>query len=102
MGERHTEAARASFHGARMVPFAGLADQITAPLSLHFGDEDVAIPVEDVATIREAFKGHDNAKVFLHEGGVKHGFADPGSDGFNPRVYEIALSELGRLLDGVR
>ena len=94
--------AGASFHGARMTPFAGLAEQISAPLSLHFGDEDVAIPVEDVAVLREAFKGHDNAEIFLHEGGVKHGFADPGSDGFNPDVYKKALAELQRLLDGAR
>ena len=95
-------AAGASFHGARMTAFAGLAEQISAPLSLHFGDEDVAIPVEDVAVLREAFKDHDNVKIFLHEGGVKHGFADPGSDGFNPAVYKKALTELKRLLDGVR
>jgi len=94
--------AGASFHGARMIPFAGLAEQISAPLSLHFGDEDVAIPVEDVAVLREAFKGHDNVEIFLHEGGVKHGFADPGSDGFNPDVYKKALAELQRLLDGAR
>jgi len=70
--------------------------------SLHFGEADVAIPVADVAVIREAFASHDNVEVFLHEGDVKHGFADPGSDGFHPEVYKKALAEIKRLLDGVR
>jgi carboxymethylenebutenolidase len=95
-------AAGASFHGARMTPLAGLAEQISAPLSLHFGDQDVAIPVEDVAVLREAFKGHDNVEIFLHEGGVKHGFGDPGSDGFDPAVYKKALAAVQGLLDGLR
>ncbi len=95
-------AAGASFHGARMTPFTALADKISAPLSLHFGDQDEAIPVADVAVLKEAFKGHDNVKVVLHEGGINHGFADPGSPGFNPEVYAKALAAVRGLLDGLR
>ena len=92
----------ASFHGTGMTTYTELADKITAPLSLHFGDADIATPVEAVATLREAFEGHDNAKIFLHEGGVEHGFADPGADELDPDVYTFALSEIARLLDGLR
>lgn len=102
MTSRGLAVAGASFHGARMTAYTDLADDIHVPLSLHFGDEDVAIPIEDVETLRAAFAGNEDTSIFLHEGGVKHGFADPGSDGFNPSVYPKALAELGRLLDGAR
>ena len=95
-------AAGASFHGPGLTRLAGLAGQIKAPLSLHFGDEDVAIPVKDVAVLREAFKGHENVEISLHEGGVKHGFADPGSPSFDAAVYKKALASVTRLVDGLR
>ncbi len=79
-----------------------LVETITAPLSLHFGDANIATPVEAVASLRKALDGQDNAKIFLHEGGVEHGFADPGAAEFDPDVYKIGLAEIGRLLDGMR
>ncbi len=94
-------AAGATFHGARMTPFTELAETIKVPLSLHFGDDDVAIPVQDVATLREAFKDHDNVDIVLHSG-AQHGFGDPGSDGFNPEVYKKTLAAVRGLLDGLR
>ena len=96
-------AAGASFHGTGMTAYAAEhADTITAPLSLHFGDADIATPVEAVASLREVFKGHDSARIFLHEGGVEHGFADPGAEELDQAVYKLALAEIGRLLDGMR
>ncbi len=95
-------AAGASFHGPGMTRLAGLSAKIKAPLALHFGDEDVAIPTTDVAALREAFKGHKNVEISLHEGGVKHGFADPGSPNFDPAVYKKALASVQRLVDGLR
>jgi carboxymethylenebutenolidase len=95
-------AAGVSFHGTGMNGYAELVETITAPLSLHFGDADIATPVEAVASLRESFEGHENVKIFLHEGGVEHGFADPGAAEFDPDVYKIGLAEIGRLLDGLR
>ncbi len=92
----------ASFHGPGMANLAGLAGKIHVPLSLHFGDQDVAIPVDDVKVLRQAFEGRDNVEIFLHEGGVKHGFGDPGSDGFNRPVYEKALSAVQALVVRLR
>jgi len=95
-------AAGATFHGPGLTRLAGLSEKISVPLSLHFGDEDVAIPVEDVAVLRETFEGHDNVEIFLHEGGIKHGFGDPGSPNFDPKVYDKALAAARGLVDGLR
>ena len=95
-------AAGASFHGTGIAAIVDLEKQISAPLSLHFGDEDVATPVEDVAVIQEAFKGHENVEVFLHKGGVQHGFGDPGSDELDPGVYKKLLVAVHGLLDSLR
>ena len=94
--------AGASVHGTGMAAMAELEAKISAPLSLHFGDEDVATPVADVATLQEAFKGHDNVEVVLHEGGIKHGFSDPGSNDFSPDVYKKTLAAVHGLLNGLR
>lgn len=80
-------AAGASFHGTGIAAMIDMEKQISVPLSLHFGDKDVATPVEDVAVIQQAFKDHDNVEVILHEGGVQHGFGDPGADELDPVVY---------------
>ena len=95
-------AAGASFHGPGIAAISALEAKISVPLSMHFGDADVAIPVTDVAVIRQAFAGHSNVEVVLHEGGVNHGFGDPGSDGFHPLVYQTCLKSVRRLLDGLR
>ena len=95
-------AAGASFHGTGMAAMVELEKQISVPLSLHFGDEDVATPVEDVAVLGEAFKDHGNVEIILHGGGAKHGFGDPESDAFDPAIYQKALSAVHGLLDALR
>lgn len=81
-----------------LAAMADLEKQISAPLSLHFGDADVATPKADVAVLQEAFKGHENVEVVLHEGDVKHGFSDPGSNDFHPAVYKETLAAVHGLL----
>lgn len=95
-------AAGASVHGTSMAAMAELEALISVPLSLHFGDEDMATSVADVAALQEAFKSHDNVEVILHEGGIKHGFSDPGSNDFDPEVYKKTCAAVHGLLAGLR
>jgi carboxymethylenebutenolidase len=57
-----------SYYGSAIASRLDVADQITCPIMFHFGSEDAFIPNEEVAAIRAAFAGRDNAEVHVHDG----------------------------------
>ena len=72
------------YYGGRT---AGLVDeQPKAPVMLHFGAKDHAIPMADVNTIREA---HRAVPVHVYDAG--HGFNCDARKDFDPIAAELAL-----------
>ncbi len=77
--------AAASYHGTAMGQHADEIQDIQCPVSFHFGNEDPAVPLEEVEKIRAAFAGHDNAEITIHDGAA-HNFSMPEKPGYHPEV----------------
>ena len=86
----------ASFHGGGI---GGLLDQAPAcadvPLTLHFGDQDQSIRVDEVERISAAFGAE---RVHLHAG-VGHGFGHPGSPNYSAEVSAKAMKAVVALIN---
>jgi carboxymethylenebutenolidase len=74
-----------SYYGARTLPFLA-HERSTAPLMLHFGEQDTMIPPEVVAAHREALP---DAKIHLWPAG--HGFNCDQRADYNATVAAQAL-----------
>jgi carboxymethylenebutenolidase len=73
-----------SYYGGRTAPFLG--EKPTAPLLLHFGEDDPIIPAEDRRKHRDALPG-----VEMHTWPAGHGFNCDQRADFNPQVAAQAL-----------
>ncbi len=88
-------------HGGGLGRLLGLADRMTAPMSLHFGDRDPAIPLDEVEAIRAAFADRADVEIVVHPGAA-HGFAHPSSPNFQLAASEAGRASLKRLLTSLR
>ena len=79
--------ALSTVHGGRL-------DQISTkgplkiPATLHFGDQDSAIPMSKVNQVHSNWP---NAEIVIHQG-AGHGFAHPGSPNFIEAAYHSNLN----------
>ena len=60
-------------YGGGICDYLNEADTISAPLQLHFGSEDAAIPLDQVEQVRTALEHKANAEIFVYPG-AGHGF----------------------------
>ena len=60
-------------------------DQISCPISHHFGVDDPVTPMTDVKVIQDAYAGRPNAEVIAHEG-AEHNFAMPAKPTYDPVI----------------
>jgi len=74
--------AAGSFHGTKIGDHLGETGKITCPVSFHFGDEDPVVPMDEVAAIKTAYAGHQNAEITIHPGAF-HNFSMPYKDGYH-------------------
>jgi carboxymethylenebutenolidase len=74
--------AAASFHGTLMGQHLDEMGRVACPVSFHFGDSDLVVPMEEVDAIRKAFAGRANADIRVYPG-AGHNFAMPRKDGYN-------------------
>ena len=91
----HLSAARlginagAAFHGTAIGQHLDETGSISCPMSLHFGSEDPAVPMEEVANIQDAYAGKSNAQIVVHDGAV-HNFSMPKKTGYNSDVAKAS------------
>jgi carboxymethylenebutenolidase len=93
-------AAGVAFHGVGIGKHLDEAGNVKRPLSLHFGEDDRFVPLEEVAAIEEAHRGVRGFESYRYPG-AKHGFAQadvPAYDEGAARLAEErALTMLARL-----
>ena len=73
--------AAAAYHGTMIGQHLDEVDNITCPVSWHFGDNDPVVPMEEVGEIQKAFAGRENAEIAVYEG-AGHNFSMPQKDGY--------------------
>jgi carboxymethylenebutenolidase len=81
--------AAAAFHGTKIGLHLDETPKVTCPVSFHFGDQDPAVPMDEVAAIQAAYADHANAEIGVHAGAV-HNFSMPGKDGYHPDVAKTS------------
>ena len=84
--------ALSTVHGGRLESLSA-QHPLTGPASLHFGDQDSAIPLSHVEQVRSNWP---QAEVIIHRG-ASHGFAHPGSPAFMPDAYHQSFERLVQL-----
>ena len=84
----HLSAARlgvnagAAFHGSGIGRHLDETNKITCPMSLHFGEVDPVVPMEELKSIKEAYAGHTNVDIGIYDG-VEHNFSMPYKPGYD-------------------
>ena len=74
--------AGATFHGTAIGQELDLTGQITCPMSLHFGGDDQAVPMEEVEQIQAAYAGNENCEIAVYDG-IGHNFSMPQKPGYD-------------------
>ncbi len=88
-GTRLGADAVAAYHGTRIHSYLDEADRLTVPTSLHYGDDDPNVPMEQVGPIIETLSGKANVDVVVHAGG-KHNFSMPSKAGYDPAIAQTS------------
>ncbi len=73
--------AAGAYHGTMIGAHLDEVDNITCPVSWHFGSEDPVVPMEEVGEIQKAFAGRDNAEIVVYDG-AGHNFSMPQKEGY--------------------
>ena len=87
----HLSAARlgidagAAFHGTAIGKNLEETNKITCPMSLHFGENDPVVPMEEVNAIKAAYAGKTNVDIAVYEG-AGHSFSMPSNQGYDADV----------------
>ena len=77
--------AGAAFHGTAIGKNLDETDKISCPMSLHFGDKDPVVPMDEVNAIKAAYANNKNADIAVYEG-ADHSFSMP----WHPSYHEGA------------
>jgi carboxymethylenebutenolidase len=94
-------ACASSYYGGGIVEYLNEADRLSCPIQFHFGEQDAAIPLDQVEQVRKAVSRKTNAEVFVYEG-AGHGFHCDQRGSYNEASAKIAwertLSLFGKYL----
>ena len=90
-------ACAASYYGGGIANFLDEADEIDCPVQFHFGDQDQAIPMDQVDKIRAAVQGK-SAEVFVYHG-AGHGFHCDQRGSYNADSAKLAWERTLGLFD---
>lgn len=100
LAERHEVDGIVTWHGSRMEQALDNAARITCPVRHHLGGADPVTPPEVVDRLREAFAGHDDAQIVVHEG-ASHGFSHDGP-AYDETAERAGFASVVELLDRLR
>ena len=95
-------AAGIAFHGTKVQNYLDELDGVTAPIVLHWGDQDHALPPEALAHIRAATAGRADTDITIYPG-LQHGY----TSAVNPPSYDAtatrnSLARAVEVINGLR
>jgi len=94
--------AGAAFHGSVFGNHLDELAQIRVPLSLHWGDEDFALPPELLPKVRAATASNAAAEIFIYPG-VKHGYTCPSqSKAYAPDAAALTWARTMPMLERLK
>ena len=79
--------AGAAFHGTAIGQNLDETHKIKCPMSLHFGDDDPVVPMEEVNAIKAAYENKKDTNIVVYEG-AGHSFSMPRNPSYNTKVAE--------------
>jgi dienelactone hydrolase len=94
-------AAAVAFHPLGIGAYLREAALVRAPLSLHLGDADERVPLEEVRAIKGALEGFATTEIYRYAG-AGQGFALDGSPGYDATAAALAEQRACAFLAGVR
>jgi carboxymethylenebutenolidase len=93
-------AAAVAFHGVGIGKHLDQAGRVTVPMSLHFGEDDRFVPLEEVDAIERAHRAQSAVEIYRYPG-AKHGFAQADVPAYDASAAQLAeeraLTMLARL-----
>lgn len=78
-----------AYYGGGIADYLAEAGNISIPMQFHFGEQDAAIPMEQVKQVQQAVSGKQNVEVFVYPG-AGHGFHCDQRGSFNAASAEQA------------
>lgn len=95
-------AAGIAFHGTKVQNYLDELDGVTAPIVMHWGDQDHALPPEALAQIRAVTAGRADTDITIYPG-VQHGY----TSAVNPPSYDAtatrnSLARAVEVINGLR
>ncbi|MFT4979968.1 MAG: carboxymethylenebutenolidase [Myxococcota bacterium] len=87
-----------TWSGGGLIRLIDLSNQISCPLSMHFGEDDDLIPRAEVARLQNTLGTRDDVSIHLHPG-AGHGFAQRGHPNFSPVPANAAFADALRTLE---
>lgn len=94
-------AAGAAFHGTNIGLDLAETARAACPLSLHFGDNDAAVPMAEVEAIKAAFAGKPQVEICVYPG-ASHGFSSPSRASYDPEAARLSNERALKVLAGMK
>ncbi len=77
-----------AFHSSKISHLFDDIENVTCPLSFHWGDQDAVAPMDEIEKVQAAFAGMADCEAIVYPGGG-HGFMQTT----NPGAYNGAIAE---------
>jgi carboxymethylenebutenolidase len=85
------------WHGGGLADYSVLCEDISVPLSLHFGGNDAITPSHEIEILRKAFKGRSNVEIRVHPD-AGHGFTHRASPNYDESSHQSSFAALAKMI----
>ncbi len=86
-----------SFHGTKIGLNLDEAKNVSRPLSIHVGDNDPSIPMDEVRATQEALAGNPLVEIEVYPG-VAHGFTGKGRPAYDANADQSSTAAAERMI----
>lgn len=98
---RYGAEAVAGFHATRVHTHLDELARAKGAISLHYGDSDSLVPMNEVDEVRAALAGRSNAAVHVYEG-APHGFSFKDRPSYHEQAATRSQAEALRVLEALK
>ncbi len=86
-----------SFHGTKIGQSLDEAKNVCKPLSIHVGDNDPSIPMDEVTATQKALAGNRLVEIMVYPG-VVHGFTGKGRPAYDANADQSSTAAAERMI----